>query len=203
MTTDRSTADLLSDLNALRIAAGKTALSSWKASRADLIERIAQMQPAPVATAPVAADPKAIAEVINADVPVTVIPATAPELTKPAKRNAAIAKIVNTSVEQDKPTTVIEVNKAARSLRKEASDATKLAKLGKVTTPKAKATKSTKAAPKTTTPSTNEFGAYLQSISMDAKIARAKLRRAGFSAPYAVTAELKAALTTDARKKAK
>jgi len=211
MTTERTTADLLSTLNTLRAITGKAPLTSWKASRADLLERIEQLTPASNLSAPktpAAPAPDLAAAIAAAEVPVTVIPASAPELTKPATRKAAIAKIVNTAVTTDTPTTVVGVNQAARSLRKEASDATKLSKLGKVTTktetkklkdrPAVKVTTKT-----TTTPAVNELGAYLATINMDAKIARAKLRRAGFSAPYTITAELKAALAGDARKKAK
>ena len=48
---------------------------------------------------------------------------------------------------------------------------------------------------------TQSFNDYLKSINLDAKVARAKLRRAGFKAPYAVTADLVATLSTDRRRK--
>lgn len=234
ITETTSIADMLAHLNILREANGKKALSSWKNSRVELELRIGQETPPP-APAPKSnvasafmgalrdvmngADPDHIADTMKAhgvEPKVTKVEATAPELTKPAKRKAAIDSMVNKAVVTDTPTTVIEVNKAARSLRKEASDATKLSKLGKVTVTakpkkqepnpdlrkkevKAKATKNTAPQGK------GEFAKYLESIGMEGRVARAKLRRAKIApvdGRYPLTDAVKTALASDGRKKA-
>lgn len=181
-------ASRLETLNALRATIGKAPLTGWKNSSADLDQRIAELTPSVhIEHAPSAAvSPDLAAAVAASNKPVTKVPATSKELTGAAKRKAIIDQIADKSVKADKPTTVIDAKAASRQLAK------------KTKTPKAK--KSTAVA--TTTPrSTNEFGAYLASINLDPKMARATLRRKGFSAPYTLTAELKAALKTDGRKK--
>lgn len=193
--TERSTADLLADLNTLRLANGKTELKSWKASRADLELRIQQEQPAPTTPtptpAPVAADiAKALDIAVGNDVPVTTVPASAPELTQPAKRKAVIKKMVDKAIETDTPTTVIDVKAAARKVKK-ADKGTKPAKAPKTSIPQGK----------------GDFAKYLESIDMEGRVARAKLRRAKIAknadGRYDLTDEVKAALASDGRKKDK
>lgn len=183
-------ASRLETLNALRATIGKAPLTGWKNSSADLDQRIAELTPSVhIEHAPSAAvSPDLAAAVAASNKPVTKVPATSKELTGAAKRKAIIDQIADKSVKADKPTTVIDAKAASRQLRRVAK---------KTKTPKAK--KSTAVA--TTPRSTNEFGVYLASINLDPKMARATLRRKGFSAPYTLTAELKAALKTDGRKK--
>lgn len=198
--TDTSTfsiADRLATLNTLRSLEGKAPLAQWKNSRAELEQRIADLTPAPVGVVahnPPAPDLAAVAAAIAA-APVTKVAATAPELN--TKRKDAIKKLAADAVKNDAPTSVVDIKAAGKQVARQEKKAKKA--LRPVTKP---TTSSKKVAGKTSTPKgTNELGAYLVSINMDAKIARAKLRRAGFSAPYAVTADLKKALTTDSRKK--
>lgn len=200
ITDTTSIADMLAHLNTLRVANGKKELSSWKNSRLELELRIQQETP-PAAAAPVAApapDVAKVAEVIAADVPVTHVPASAPELTKPAKRKAAIDTIVKKAVDTDTPTTVIDVKKAS----KKAAKAAKPKKDKAPTTDRVKAPKATK----TATGGKGEFALYLESIGMEGRVARAKLRRAKIKpvdGRYPLTDAFKAALASDGRKKDK
>lgn len=210
MSNERTTIELLADLNMLRQAAGKAPLSSWKASRAELLTRIAELTPgqhlgATPAPAQPAPDMSAIADAIAA-APVTKVAATAPELTVPAKRNAAIKGMVEQSIATETPTSVIDIKIASRKLskaEKKASSHDKLRKGEKLGKKPVAAQDIKTKSPKQVTAPKSELTTFLVTIDMDPKIARAKLRRAGFSAPYQITPELKAALTGDARKKSK
>lgn len=186
--------DKLALLNTLRAAAGKPALKSWKASMADLDQRIADLTPGQHLVRPTSTpvSPDLAAAIEASDVKPTIVATTAPELTKQAKRTAVIKQIADKSVKANVPTTVIDAKAAGRQLRKAT----------KKTAPKKVATKTTTKAPRAT--STNEFAAYLATIDMLPKVARAKLRRANIATVngrYEVTPELKKALTSDARKK--
>lgn len=196
-TPNFSIADRLATLNTLRSLEGKAPLAQWKNSRAELEQRIADLTPAPVGVVahnPPAPDLAAVAAAIAA-APVTKVAATAPELN--TKRKDAIEKLASDAVKNDTPANVIDIKAASRKVAKSMKKPTK-----SVTSTKATVTKASPKKAATSTPKgTNEFGAYLVSIKMDAKIARAKLRRAGFSAPYTVNAALKAALSSDSRKK--
>lgn len=165
----------LATLNALRTAAGKTPLASWKNSEAELDQRIADLTPAQNLVKSIPLDPdrteviKALEEAkAKSDVPVTKVP---------------------------EGKSVLAEKKAQAKKDAKAEKKTKTAK-----STKAPAKKTTKvAAPKSGT----EFGALLAELSLDAKQARATLRRKGFSAPYTDMKAIRAALTSDARKKAK
>lgn len=231
--TELPISDLLSTLNALRAAEGKPVLKSWKASRADLQQRIKDMtpgthrlaqepipdtaviaqalegkpvpQPKPKAGAFLqavkdvlnGANPDTITNALTADVPVTKVPN--PIFDKEAERQAAINAQVDKNLkarDEDKPAPAIKSIALPKRKQKTTPAETnaKARQIVKESNAKAKA-------PKTTTTTPNEFTAYLKSIGMDAKIARAKLRRSGMSAPYIVNDALKAALTGDKRKK--
>lgn len=199
----------LDTLNALRTANGKVPLVTWKNAEALLDQRIAEETPtystaakprSQVATDFLSAvrdvlngaDPDMIADAVKAG-KVTVLPA-APEVRTNARRKAVIQQIANTHVAADTPVTVIDAKAASRALRK----ADKKSKAPKTTT------KKTTTAAKVTTPkATNEFGALLKKLGLDAKKARAKLRANGMSAPYTNLKEIEKVLTTDGRKKAK
>lgn len=183
MTTANTVAAKLALLNSLRAVAGKAPLASWKNSLAELDQRILDMTPAQdLVHVPVSApiNPDLVAIVAASDVPVTHVPTGATskkptkDLDKKAARHAAkVSKAVDKAI-----------GKVTRTSHK-------TAKGKKVTIERAAST------PK----SGNEFGAYLKAQGLDPKQARATLRRKGFSAPYALTTELKAALKADARKK--
>jgi len=224
-----STADLLAELNRLREANGKKPLSSWKASRVELEQRVQQEQPAPAAPVTAAPDAAVVAkaikpnagkaflgalrDVLNGADPdhivdtmkahgvepkVTKIEATAPELTKPAKRKAAIDAQVQKAIDTDTPTTKIDLRIKPRKQVKptkteKVADTANAARQGK----------------KTKTPAATgkgEFAIYLESIGLEGRVARAKLRRAKIkpiNGRYELTDAVKAALTADGRKKTK
>ncbi len=198
---------LLAELNALRIANDKKPMKSWKNSIAELKQRILDESPSIVVPASSGVVSPDLADIISkSNVEVTQMPMTSPELKGAAKRKAIIETIADKSVKDDVPTTLIDAKAASRTIRRatikakaqETRDATKTAtKKPSIAVPAKKAKAKVAASPK----STSDFAAHLASIGMDAKVARAKLRRANFSAPYKVTAELKAALAADSRKK--
>lgn len=200
-------ADMLAHLNTLRVANGKKELSSWKNSRLELELRIQQETP-PAAAAPVAApapDVAKVAEVIAADVPVTKVAATAPELTKPAKRKAAIDTMVTKAVDTDTPTTVIDVKKASKGLPKLKTSKKEFNDMLEAGLKKSKKDKPAKQKP-STPQGKGEFALYLESIGMEGRVARAKLRRAKIKpvdGRYPLTDAVKAALASDGRKKDK
>lgn len=156
-----NTTDRLNTLNVLRATVGKPALKSWKESAAKL--------EAAIATFSSSASPITIKK----------IPATAPELVVPAKRNAKIVKQADTAVKTDTPALSVKV--PARKVGKKATTRTARTSTGGK--------------------STDAFFALLKTLKLDAKQARATLRRKGFNAPYDATADVKAALASDARKK--
>lgn len=186
----------LDTLNALRAANGKKALVGWKNSEAELDQRINDETPATY-TPTVVSEPD-LAVIANSmkiavrksKVPVTIVPATAPELVDEAKRNGVIEHIADKSVQADKPTTIIDAKAASRAVRKAAK------KAKKVTTAKKVAPTKVAAAPRD-----NAFGALLVKLGLDPKKARAKLRNAGFSAPYLDLKAIEKVLTSDGRKK--
>lgn len=184
--SDLPVSDRLATLNTLRAVEGKKPLAQWKASRAELEQRIADLTPAPRVDIP-ADKPVDLAAAIAAatDVPVTIVPPGASTVAAQKKAAKVAAK-------------------AERAAKKPAAKKVKPSKLQR-TADAANAAR-TKAAPAkvkktTTTKSPTAFAALLQELKLDAKQARATLRRKGFSAPYEVTPALRAALTTDSRKK--
>lgn len=211
---------LLKHLNELREANGKKPLASWKASRDDLLLRITQEAPAPTQPAPQPSpDPVVIAEAVagtpGKPIPeVTHVPASTPELTQPVKRRAAINTLVTKAIDTDTPTTVVDVKAAGKlpklkTSKKEFNDMLEAGnkKPQKDTTESAARTKKTekKIFGIDKPQGKGEFALYLESINMEGRVARAKLRRAKISpvdGRYPLTDAVKAALASDGRKKA-
>lgn len=180
--------DKLALLNSLRAVAGKAPLASWKNSVAELDQRILDMTPAQdlvhvAASKPIDPDlVKIVTEAIDAGTPIVHVP---------------------TGATSKKPTKDLDKRAAKKAAKVERAITKALPKVEKVKPVKApRNAKGQVVIKKSSLPkSGNEFGEFLKANKLDPKQARATLRRKGFSAPYTLTTELKAALKVDARKK--
>lgn len=168
----------LATLNTLRANIGKAPLASWKNSMADLDQRIADLTPTPGA-----------ADILPAPLP-------QPDLTVVAN---AIADAVASGKVTKLPTGASAVAAAKKQAKADKRTATKPVAPTKPAKPAAKAKRTAPANVKASGP---DFAAFLATNKIDGRVARAKLRRAGFSAPYDISdKKVIAALTGDKRKK--
>lgn len=167
----------LATLNALRANIGKAPLASWKNSMADLDQRIADLTPTAGA-----------ADILPQPLP-------QPDLTVVA---AAIADAVASGKVTKLPTGA----SAAAAAKKQAKADKRTAAKPVAAKPAKPAAKAKRTAPANVKASGPDFAAFLATNKIDGRVARAKLRRAGFSAPYDISdKKVIAALTGDKRKK--
>lgn len=161
-------------LNTLRAAVGKPALTAWKESAAKLEAAITALSPA---------------QHLGSDQP------SPQAAVSPLPKKNPAAPLVSEAIANGIKITKVPAGKTAKQVQ------------GKATREAAAKTRAaqerTKSQPRVAANASGDaFKALLTELKMDAKIARAKLRRAGFSAPYDATDKaLVAALRADGRTK--